>query len=211
MYKLYYLPGTCAMAVNVILNELGTEYSMENVAVPAGQSRSPEFLKLNPRGQVPVLVEGDIVIREGAAIITYLLDKHKSSLLPESGAERAKALEWLAFANATLHPAYGRCFFIMRNVEDKAAKDQVFKVAYDAINKLWAEVDEVLANNTYIAGEHITAADILLCVIANWGITTFPERVKLGDNVKRMIKEVTSRPTYQKAIEDEQVDYKAMA
>ena len=85
-YTLYYMPGACSMAVHVVLNELGQEVTLENAKAdpkPAG------FLKANPRGQVPVLVDGDLVVREGAAIMIYLLDKHTSPLLPRSGKERA--------------------------------------------------------------------------------------------------------------------------
>ena len=211
MYKLYYLSGTCSMAVHVILNELGQEVTLEDVSVPAGQPRSPEFLKINPRGNVPVLADGDIIIREGGAIISYLLDKHNSPMLPKSGKERANALEWLMFANATMHPSYARAFFVLRNITDETVKAQAFKAALEQINKNWADIDAQLAKTKYLCGENISAADILITVIANWGITTFPERAKIGDNVKRLIKEIIARPSYQKAIATEKVDYKAAA
>ena len=126
MYTLYYMSGACSLAIHVVLNELGQQLKLENVRVPEGQPRNPEFLKINPRGQVPVLVEEDgNPIREGGAIIAYLLDKHHSPMMPKSGKARAKALEWLMFANATLHPAYGRVFFTMRNVSDQKAKEEM--------------------------------------------------------------------------------------
>src|SRR5580698_9846115 len=137
MYKLYYSPGACSMAVHVALNECNQQVALEKVNIR--EKRTPEFLKLNPRGQVPVLVDGDLVIREGAAILVYLLEKHKSPLLPSTGRERAVAFEWLMFCNATLHPAYARCFFLMRNAKD-AAKEQLLGTALAMINKLWAEV-----------------------------------------------------------------------
>ena len=209
MYTLYYIPGTCSMAVHVILNELGEKVELKNVSAPQGQPRSPEYLKINPRGSVPTLVDSGEVIREGGAILTYLLDKHNSPMLPRAGSERARALEWLMFANATMHPAYGRGFFIMKNITDPAAKEQALKAAADQINKLWAEVDARLAKNPYICGKDITAADILLTVIANWS-SNFPQ-IKLGSNVKRLLKEIIARPAYQEALKIEQVEYKAAA
>ena len=100
MYKLYYSPGACSLAVHVALLEVGAKFELENVSAPAGQPKSAEFLKINPRGAVPVLKIDNFILREGAAILTYILDSHKSDLLPASGLERAEALEWLSFANS---------------------------------------------------------------------------------------------------------------
>ncbi|MDE3016038.1 MAG: glutathione S-transferase family protein [Pseudomonadota bacterium] len=210
MYTLYYSPGACSMAPHVLLNELNVPFQTQKTDVHHGDGQKPEFLKLNPRGQIPVLVEDDFVIREGAAIMIYLMDKHQSPLLPKSGKERAAALEWLCFGNASLHPAYGKVFFILRNITDKAAQEQAFKAALAQINKLWAEVDARLAKNKYLCGNNFTAADILLTVIANWGIT-WPAQATIGPNVKRLIKEVSQRPAYQKALKTEEVEYKAAA
>lgn len=210
MYSLYYLPGACSMAIHVVLNELGQKVTLENVSVPDGQPRSAEFLKVNPRGNVPVLVDDGEIIREGGAIITYLLDKHNSAMLPKSGKERARALEWLMFANASLHPAYAKVFFAMKSITDPAAKDQAIKAAIAQIEKMWEEVDARLAANPYVCGKDVTSADILLTVIANWD-QYFPQKVKLGANVKRLLKEITARPAYQTALKLEQVEYKAAA
>lgn len=209
MYTLYYLPGTCSMAVHALLNELGQPVKLVNVSVPDGQPRSVEFLKINPRGNVPVLVDGDTVIREGGAIISYLLDKHNSPMLPKSGAERAKALEWLMFANATMHPAYGRVFFL-KSTPDSEAKTAITKAAIEKINQLWADVDSQLAKTPFVCGNDVSAADILLSVIANWN-HYFSYPITLGDNVKRMIKAVSTRPAFQKALTEETVTYKAAA
>ncbi len=211
MYTLYYLPGTCSMAVHALLNELGEKVKLVNVSVPDGQPRSAEFLKVNPRGNVPVLVDGDTVIREGGAIISYLLDKHNSPMLPKSGSARAKALEWLMFANATMHPAYGRVFFLSKAMPDSDAKTAVMKVAAEKINQLWADVDQQLEKTPFVCGNDVSAADILLSVIANWGHYFPAYPITLGANVKRMIKAVSSRPAFQKALTEETVTYKAAA
>jgi glutathione S-transferase len=214
MYKLYYSPGACSMAVHIILRELGAPFEAIETSLQAGQTQTPEFLKLNPRGQVPVLVDttGNITIREGAAIITYLCDTHKSALLPQSGAARAKALEWLMWCNATLHAAYSKCFWINRSIQDEAVKMQLLQQAMQQVQNLWDEADQRLAACAFLAGDQCTAADILCAVIANWN-GYFPEAVqpKLGTNVKRLIKQVIARPAYQAALQAENVEYKAAA
>ena len=211
MYTLYYMPGSCSMAIHVLLNELGEHPKLVDVKDPSGgMARPADFLKLNPRGNVPTLVDHGHVIREGAAIITYLLDKHESPLLPRSGKERATALEWLMFCNATLHPAYGRAFFAMKNF-DGEVKEKVLKVAVEMINKNWKDVEERLSASPYLAGKEITAADILLTVIANWS-SNFPAgAIQIGPNTKKLFKAVIARPAYKQALEAEKVEYKVAA
>ncbi len=83
-YQLYYKPGACSMAPHVLLNELGIAY--EGIEVDGDKMKSPEFLKLNPRGQIPLLIVDGEPVKEGAAIMTYLLDTHDKDgkLMPKS-------------------------------------------------------------------------------------------------------------------------------
>ena len=208
MYQLYYSPGACSMSVHVVLNELALPFELKRINLQEGEGQSAAFLMVNPRGQVPVLVDSSKAIREGGAIILYLLDEYKSILLPRSGMIRAAALEWLMFANATMHPAYSRAFFIMKNVADPVARDLLLKIVIDQINKLWDDVDNVLGKSRYITGKDITAADIMLTVIANWG-GYLPQQPVLGNNIRRMLREVIARPSFAKALKAEQVEYKA--
>lgn len=206
-YQLYYKPGACSMAPHVLLNELGVAF--EGTEVDAAKMKSPEFLKLNPRGQIPLLIVDGEPVKEGAAIMTYLLDTHDKDgkLMPKSGLPRAKALEWLAWCNASLHPASGKIFGLgkLSDVDEKAL-EEVKKTYVSQLQSLWDEADARLGKTKYLAGDQLTVADILLTVIANWGLP-----VTLGANVKRVIGEVSKRPAYQKALATEHVEYKAAA
>ena len=207
-YKLYYAPGACSMAVHVVLNELGQSFESIN---QKDKFKDPEFLKLNPRGQIPVLIVDGEPVKEGAAIITWLLDTHDKDgkLMPKSGLARAKALEWLMWCNASLHPACGKMFWLNKpaaSVLSDDVKGQLKTLFLAQIQSLWDEAEARLATSKYLAGDSITAADILLAVIANWGLP-----VTLGANVKRVLKDVTARPSYQKALAVEGVEYKAAA
>ncbi|MGZ9108988.1 MAG: glutathione S-transferase family protein [Micavibrio sp.] len=202
MYTLYYKPGACSMAVHAVLNELNVPFE----AIRQTDLKSPEFLKLNPRGQIPLLVIDGEPVKEGAAIITWLLDTHGSPLLPKSGIERAKALEWLMWGNASLHPACSRMFWLNKLTLNEAVKTELAKTITAQIQSLWDEADARLAQHKYLAGETLTVADILITVIANWGLP-----VTLGPNVKRLIKEVSARPAYQKTLKTEEIEYKAAA
>ncbi len=201
-YKLYYKSGACSMAVHVILNELNVPFE----AVQQTDLKAPDFVKLNPRGQIPLLIVDGEPVKEGAAIITYLLDSHANDLMPKSGIARAKALEWLMWCNASLHPACSRMFWLSKQNLDDATKAELAKLFTAQLQSLWDEADARLAKTKYLAGDKVTAADILMAVIANWGLP-----VTLGTNVKRVLKDVIARPSYQKAMAAEQVEYKAAA
>lgn len=205
-YKLYYMQGACSMAVHVLLSELQQPFDLVNARDASG-NKTAEFLSVNPRGMAPTLVTPTgHTIREGAAIITYLCDTHSNSLLPLVGPERATALEWLAFANSTLHPAYSNAMWLKRN----NASAELQAENHKKIVNLWNEVEQQLAKTEYTAGNAVSPADILLTVIANWQ-SYISQPIDFGPNCKRLFATVTSRPSYQQALQTEQVTYKAAA
>jgi len=203
MYTLYFIPGACSLATQAVLNELDQESTLIH------KLEAEHFETLNPAGTVPVLVDGDKVLNEGVAIILHLLAKHENNLIPESGDARHRAIENMMFANATMHPAYGRLFFAQANVPDPAVKQQIFDVAAVAINKLWQVVESKLEHAPYLGGQDISPADILLAVYSRWG-HFFPVDIVLGPNSRRMVDAVLNRDSMQRAIQREQ-DYSAGA
>lgn len=208
-YELYSKAGSCSMAVHAIMNELGLNPTVHLMQAGDGASglKSPEYLKLNPRGNVPFLTDDGKGMIEGGAIITYLCDK-EGKLIPKSGYERGQALQWLMFANSTLHPAYNRTFWISSNLPQDQ-HEAALKTARSQIQDLWNYVEGQLEKNggTYLCGNEITAADFLLTTIANWN----PAAYKFGPKTATLLKNVSSRPSYQKALAAESIEYKAAA
>lgn len=208
-YKLYYAPGTCSLAVHVVLHEVGEKFELIKEDIKA-KPRNPEFMKLNPRGSVPVLLVDGKPLREGAAILTYIAEAHKSPLLPASGFERAKAQEWLAFANSTMHPVYGRLFGLKGRLGEKAPEDAGYKLGVETINKYWAEVESVLEKHEYINGKDISLADILLTVISSWSPIISAE-ITFGPKTSAYFEKIKKRPTYIKSVEHEKQGVKHAA
>lgn len=209
MYTLYYSPGACSMAVHAALIETGAKFELVKAELQ-GATKNERLLKVNSRHQVPVLEDDGLVVREGAAILIHLLEKEGSALLPKSGPERTRTLEWLCWANSTLHPKYGVGFRVKALSDDPKAQESIAKFVCADIQKAWNDADAHLANNKYLAGDSVTIADILMAVVANW-TPKMPGTITLGANVKRVLKEITSRPAFQKALADENVEYKAAA
>jgi len=197
------------MAVHVALNETGAQYDLHKATLH-GAEKDAELLKVNSRHAVPVLVDGDQVIREGAAILIHLLEKENSPLMPKADPLRAKALKWLCWANATLHPAYSVGFGVKGVSPEASVQEAVGKFACAKIQKLWDDVEQHLAQNKYLAGDQLTMGDILMTVIANWS-PKMPQPINIGPNVKRVLKDVVARPAYQEALKSENVEYKVAA
>ena len=207
MYTLYYSPGACSMSVHVALRELSAEFEAVEVNLSKGEHKQPEYLKINPRGQVGALQTPDGLMSENAAMIIYLNDTHQGNLLPASGFARAQALQWLMYANSTLHPAYSKAMFAVRN----DASEALIKTACDAIQAQWDLVEEELGKSSgaFLCGDTFTAGDIYVAVIANWSF--IPHLPSFGPKTIEYLKRVTSRPAYQAAIAAEQIEYKAAA
>lgn len=88
------------------LDELGLDYSREDWGLPLRDPKVPEFLALNPNGQVPVLVENELVLWESNAILIYLAER-EGQLLPKQLEARALALQWLIWQTSELNPPWG--------------------------------------------------------------------------------------------------------
>lgn len=204
MYKLYYSAGVCSLAIHALLRELGQEVEL----VDKAKISPEELLNVNPAGTVPVLIDGTQTVQEGAAMALHLLDKHPNDFLPKSGPARTKAIQWMMFANASVHPAYSKMFFLKFSAGDHpAAQEDLLKKAAEATNKLWAIVEAQLGKTKYVAGDGPTVADFMLAVYANWN-NLFPGRVALGPNTLRLVREISGRPAFQKALQAEGAEYK---
>lgn len=111
--KLYDVPmSPNARKVRAVADELGIELEMVPVDMAKGQHRSPEFKALNPNSKVPVLVDGDFVLWESNAIVTYFASLHpEAGLLPSDPRGRADVDRWLHWQSAHLAPAVGKVVY----------------------------------------------------------------------------------------------------
>jgi len=198
MYTLYYMPNACSLATQVVIRELGQPLELINM------QQVDYFSAINPVATVPVLVENTHVHREGAAIILHLLDKHPSVMLPAVGVQRDKAVQDIMFANATVHPAYSRLFFIAQHISDPVAQQSAFAAAAETITHLWQVVEQQLTEQDFLGGEQPAAADIMLAVYSRWG-ASFPVDLPLGDNTRAMLETVQAMPNFQRALAAEQL------
>jgi glutathione S-transferase len=109
--KLYFAPGACSFVPHTLLESAGAPFEPVLVKLHKGEQQQEPFKAINPRGQVPVLVDGDEVITQILAIVTWLDAKFPAQgFLPQEPLARTRVLETLAWMNNTVHPTFTHVF-----------------------------------------------------------------------------------------------------
>ncbi len=204
MYTIFTIPGSCSTGIVVLLEKLQVEYT------PVKREDVPNYTEIVPTNQVPALKTPDgQIITEGGAIALYLLEKHKSDMLPADLSEKAEFLRWLMFDFATLHPAYGKMFALLYRVKiDETEKAKALKQLAGSVSDLWAVLDKELAKKKFITGDKPTIVDYLATIYSSWG-NNFPDlKITLGKNVERLIDEVSALPEFQAGYKKEKAEFK---
>lgn len=126
MLQLYFSPGACSFVPHVGLEAAGAEFEPKLIKLHKGEQRTPEYLAMNPNGQVPVLVVEGRPLTQIVAICDFL-DRSfpQASLLPKEAWERSQALSQLAWMNSTVHTTATRFFFPERYAQSEAARAEV--------------------------------------------------------------------------------------
>ncbi|RQZ09404.1 glutathione S-transferase family protein [Burkholderia sp. Bp9031] len=179
--KLYGFAGTRSQRALWGLKELDADFEFVSVNLLAGEHKRPEFLQINPAGKVPVLVDGDLVIPESAAIVLYLADKYpEKALLPTDPALRAQAYRWVMFAVTELEQPLWR---ITRHTfiyppEKRLPAD--IELAREDFKAMAAILDKHLEGREFIVGDTLTVADCVTAYLIDWAsechlIEPFPQ------------------------------------
>jgi glutathione S-transferase len=166
----YYAPMSTASITELVLEELGVPVEKVKLDIQKGDTKKPEFLKLNPNGKVPLLVHDGSVIFESSAITMYLGETFgvEKKLYPAPGPKRGEAMKWIAWANVTLGDAVGRW---TRNTMDWVPAEQHNAEAAEVAKKDMANclriVDEALEGKQFLVGDY-TLADTHLNSLMDW-------------------------------------------
>lgn len=127
MYALYYYPGNASLLPHMALREAGAPFELRLVDRSQDAQHSAGYLRLNPNGRIPVLVQGDLVLFETAAITLHLTDQHpEAGLAPARGTpERGHFHKWMVHLTNTPQAEYRAWFYPWQHVADPAAADSV--------------------------------------------------------------------------------------
>lgn len=165
--KLYEFGPTRSIRARWMLQELGVDFEAISVNLRAGEHRRPEFLKINPTGKLPVLVDGDFVLSESAAIVLYLAEKYRK-FLPADAQGRAEVNKWLLFTVTELEQPLWRMTRhsalypeAKRSPADIALAGEDFRFMADVAEKH-------MAGRSYVVGDSPTVADFVLAYTLDW-------------------------------------------
>jgi glutathione S-transferase len=163
--KLYYSPGACSLSPHIALLEAGLPYDLIKVDLRAKKlENGDDYLKINPKGQVPALVlDSGELVTEGPVIVQMIADSVPAKNLAPArdSAERYKLLEWLNYVGAELHKNFGPMFSPVLAEDAKA----FFK---DRVMGKFKYLDSQLAGRDYLMGKQFTVADGYLFTMLSW-------------------------------------------
>ncbi len=163
--KLYYSPGSCALAPHIVLLEAGHAFELEKVDIPNKKTASgADYWQINPKGYVPALqLDSGEVLTEVSTILQYLADlKPASGLVPAAGTmARYRLMEWLNFIATEVHKSLGALFNPQMTPEMKEVQK-----AY--ITRRLNALDQMMAGRTHLTGEAFSVADAYLFNVLRW-------------------------------------------
>lgn len=168
--KLYGFGPTRSLRALWGLRELDAEFEFVPVNIIAGEHRHRDFLRLNPAGKLPVLVDGDLVVTESAAIVLYLAEKFPGKeLLPDDVRERSQVYRWIMFAVTELEqPLWRIARHTMIYPEDKRLPADVALASQEFV-AMAAVLDRHMEGRQFIVGDRLTAADCVTAYTLDWG------------------------------------------
>ena len=199
MIDLYTSTTPNGWKISITLEELGMDYTVHNIRLDQGDQRTEEYLKINPNGRIPTIVDrdnDDFAVFESGAIMIYLADKG-GALLPKEGNERSLVIQWLMFQMAGIGPMMGQANVFYRYAPEKIPY-AIGRYQREVL-RLFAVLDKRLADEEFLAGDY-SIADI-----ANWtwvrGYEWSGVTLDGLDNLKRWHDVIKVRPAVERGMQ----------
>lgn len=203
--KLYEFGPSRAIRVRWTLQELGVDFESVIVNLRVGEQRTAEFLKINPAGRLPVLIDGDRVLTESVAIVLYLGEKYPDKkLIPSDPAQRAQMYRWCLFAATELEQALWRMVrHSMLYPEEKRLPAEI-ALAREDFAVLADVMEDHMRGRQFVAGDTVTVGDFVLAYTLDWAklahcLNGFPvldayvERMYARPNAPERMKDALAR------------------
>jgi glutathione S-transferase len=197
--KLYYIPGACSLSPHIALRESGLAFELEQMDPKTKKTKSgADFLKINPKGYVPVLqLDDGQTLTEAAVILQYIADKKpEAKLLPPAGSfERYRALEWLNYVATELHKGIGALF-------NPSLTDPWKQILREGLAPKFDFLTKRLEGKSFAFGDGFSAVDCYLFTVLGW-----PQYVGIDlakwPVIKSYVDKIAQRPSVQAALKAE--------
>jgi glutathione S-transferase len=210
MIQLYYYPGNANLAPHMLLEEIGAPFELLLVDRANAAHKSAQYLKLNPNGQIPVLVDGELVLYETAAICLHLADAHPQARLapPMQTVERAHFYKWLIWCTNTPQAMLMHYFYSERlvNEGDAAAAAQVKSHAEAKVGAMIDHLDAQLASHgaDWLLGSTFSAVDPFALMLCRW-TRGFARPARNLPHLGPYLERVLARPAVKRAFATEKL------
>ena len=190
---LYHAAPSRSSVTRWMLEEIGEPYDIKLLRLAEGDQQRPDYLAINPRGKVPALQHGDVVITESAAICTYLADAFPNARLnvPIGEPRRGIYLKWLFFGPGCLEPA------VIDRAAPRKEEPRRAMLGYGDFDTVMNVLAKAVEKGPWLMGEQFTAADVVIGANIRWGMIfkLLPERKEFLDYAAR----IAARPAAQRA------------
>lgn len=196
MIEIYGSPRSSAGRCYWCLMEIGIPFERIPLNMKEKEHKMPEYLKLNPNGKVPVLVDDDFTLWESLAINFYLAEKYKPELLGQGFASRGLVQQWTLWSNLELQPPFIEVFIQKFFVPEEHRSQDVIDKALHKLPPLFNILNQALVEKPYLVGPEFTLADLNVASVATiaamlrFDLTPYQE-------VNRWLTNITQRPSYQ--------------
>jgi glutathione S-transferase len=204
VYTLYYSPGSASMVVHLALLEIGVPFRLVKLDFERDEQRGAEYLKLNPRGQVPTLVIDGKPYFECAALLLILAERHPEARLapPPGSALRADWYQWVVFFANALGPVY-RQWFYPSDLGSPEHPPFVRDALRAKIEGSWSLVDAHLAaHGPYMLGADFSGVDLLALMYMRWS-RNMPKPVTAWPALRQYADRLRARPSWARLYEAE--------
>jgi glutathione S-transferase len=204
MLKLYYAPGTCALASHIALQEAGAAYTTERLDFKNNQQNSPEYLAINPKGRVPALVTDRGILTETPAMLAFIAQSFpQAKLAPSDDAFAfAQVQAFNSYLCSTVHVAHAHKGRGYRWATDEASFADMKRKVPQSVGASFALIERNMLKGPWVMGESYTICDPYLFTLAQWlegdsvDLSALP---KVIEHRRRM----AERPAVRKAMADE--------
>jgi glutathione S-transferase len=206
MYQLHYFPANANAAPHMLLEQIGVKYDLVLVDRARNAQKSREYLKINPNGRIPTLVDGNLIVSEAAAIVLHLVDQHADAgLAPQLGtAERSQFYQWLIFLTNSLQEELMIWQYPDRLAGTDVSATHVVRRGAEARASNFLDVieDHLKANGPFFLGNRLSAIDFYLVMLSRWARPmSKPPRSRHG--IAKLLDRVTALPSVHRAYERE--------
>jgi glutathione S-transferase len=200
MLKLYYAPGTCALASHITLKEAGLDYTVERIDTRNSQQTTPAYLAINPKGRVPALVTDRGILTETPAILAYVAQSAPGKkLMPSDAYEFAQAQSFNSYLCSTVHVNHAHKGRGPRWATEQSSFDDMKRKVPESMSAAFALIERDMLKGPWVMGEQYTACDAYLFTLTGWAEGDGVDMTKLPKVVAHR-QRMSERPAVQQVL-----------